>query len=197
MLVFLVKGLFGQLQFPYAQFPCDALAGDQMYEPFWDAVGRIELCGFRVLALTCDGLVANRRLFRLHSPGSQSLVHKVVNPFAPERFIFFFVDPPHLLKTVRNCWTNNKRHLWEYICIPPVSPNHYYSCRTIIQCNGKEIKWRHLIDLYYRNHSSKYPGLALLPKVKYEHVRLTSFSKMRVDLAAQVILLFNKNYFHN
>lgn len=34
--------------------------------------------------------------------------------------------------------------------------------------------------------SSTAPGLALLWKVKYEHVYLTSYSKMRVDLAAQV-----------
>jgi len=30
-------------------------------------------------------------------------------------------------------------------------------------------------------------GLAMVPKLKYEHVNLTSFSKMRVDLAAQVL----------
>ena len=30
------------------------------------------------------------------------------------------------------------------------------------------------------------PSLAMLHKVKFEHVNLTSFSKMRVDLAAQV-----------
>jgi hypothetical protein len=30
------------------------------------------------------------------------------------------------------------------------------------------------------------PGLSLVPKLKYEHVYLTSYSKMRVDLAAQV-----------
>ena len=30
-------------------------------------------------------------------------------------------------------------------------------------------------------------GLRLLPKLKYEHLKLTSFSKMRVDLAAQVL----------
>ena len=29
-------------------------------------------------------------------------------------------------------------------------------------------------------------GLSLIPKLKYEHLHLTSFSKMRVDLAAQV-----------
>ena len=32
-------------------------------------------------------------------------------------------------------------------------------------------------------------GLSLIPKVKYEHIYLTSFSKMRVELAAQVIHL--------
>ena len=31
------------------------------------------------------------------------------------------------------------------------------------------------------------PGLSLVPKLKYEHIYLTSFSKMRVDLAAQVM----------
>ena len=30
-------------------------------------------------------------------------------------------------------------------------------------------------------------GLSILPKLKYEHVHLTSFSKMRVGLAAQIL----------
>ena len=40
-------------------------------------------------------------------------------------------------------------------------------------------------DLYTRDTENA-TGLRLLPKLKYEHVNLTSFSKMRVDLAAQV-----------
>lgn len=39
------------------------------------------------------------------------------------------------------------------------------------------------MNLYYNNSST---GLSVIPKIKYEHVFLTSFSKMRVDLAAQV-----------
>ena len=31
-------------------------------------------------------------------------------------------------------------------------------------------------------------GLTMLPKLKYEHVHLTPFSKMRVDLATQVLI---------
>ena len=36
-------------------------------------------------------------------------------------------------------------------------------------------------------------GLVLLPKIKYEHVYLSNFSKMRVDLAAQVSCKKKKN----
>ena len=54
-----------------------------------------------------------------------------------------------------------------------------------MQCNGREIRWEHIVQLC-RGDVGKVSGLALVPKLKYEHVHLTSFSKMRVDLAAQV-----------
>ena len=55
-------------------------------------------------------------------------------------------------------------------------------------CNGKEIHWNHLKSLYKRNSGAEREavGLSLVPKLKYEHVHLTSFSKMCVDLAPQV-----------
>ena len=60
----------------------------------------------------------------------------------------------------------------------------------MFQCAGKEISWHHLAALYYRDAGvqREAAGLALVPKLKYEHIYLTSFSKMRVDLATQVIL---------
>ena len=48
MMVFMVRGLFSKLQFPYAQFPCADLSGEMLYEPFWEAVGRLETCGLKV-----------------------------------------------------------------------------------------------------------------------------------------------------
>lgn len=54
------------------------------------------------------------------------------------------------------------------------------------QRNGKYISWDHFKSIYEKTKSSS--GLTLLPKIKYEHTNLTNFSKMRVDLAAQVIL---------
>lgn len=62
------------------------------------------------------------------------------------------------------------------------------SCNFAMQNNGKHISWKHLRDLYAGGigATKEAPGLSLVPKLKYEHVFLTSFSKMRVDLAAQV-----------
>ena len=42
------------------------------------------------------------------------------------------------------------------------------------------------MELYKRNAgvTTQTPGLCLVLKIKYEHVYLTNFSKMRVDLAA-------------
>ena len=60
-----------------------------------------------------------------------------------------------------------------------------------------KVLWSHLRDLYERD-SGKGSGLAMVPKLKFEHISgLSSFAKMRVDLAAQVYtlkihLLYNK-----
>jgi len=43
------------------------------------------------------------------------------------------------------------------------------------------------VNLYLQDTASL-TGPRLVPKLKYEHVYLTSFSKLRVDLAAQVYI---------
>eukprot|EP00731_Ephydatia_muelleri_P009301 Em0004g1639a len=67
--------------------------------------------------------------------------------------------------TVRNCFMSNKRSLW---------------------CKGKNIWWNHL-KKFYDEDSNAGMGLRMVPKLKYEHLHINSFSAMRVDLAAQVL----------
>ena len=58
----------------------------------------------QVLGATLDGSAINRRFIKMHDPSS-ALVYKVSNIYAMEkRDLFFFSDPPHLVKTIRNCW---------------------------------------------------------------------------------------------
>ena len=59
---------------------------------------------------------------------------------------------------------------------------------VLLQCNGSAIDWNLIVELYKRNAgaTTSTPGLSLVPKLKYEHIYLTSYLKMRVDLAVQV-----------
>ena len=61
-----------------------------------------------------------------------------------------------------------------------------------MQKNGQFILWSHLRDLYNKlsTVASQSSGLTLVQKLKREHIHLTSFSRMRVDLAAQVHISF-------
>ena len=65
----------------------------------------------QVLTITFDGAAANRRFLKLM--GSEKVLFKVINKYSLEkRPLFFFSDPPHLLKTTRNCLASKARHLW-------------------------------------------------------------------------------------
>ncbi len=115
MLVFMVRRLFGSLKFPYAQFSTKDISGDLLFQPFWDVVYHLEMCGFKVIAATADGASPNRAFLRIHFTPMErkKFEYKTKNPFSAEdRYIYFFSDPPHLLKTIRNCMANAKRHLW-------------------------------------------------------------------------------------
>lgn len=64
------------------------------------------------MGATLDGNAVNRRLIKIHDLRS-GLLHKVANPFTDDgRQFYFFSDPPHLIKTVRNCWSSKSRQLW-------------------------------------------------------------------------------------
>ena len=46
------------------------------------------------------------------------------------------------------------------------------------------IIWNHTADIFYEDREC---GLHILPKLSYEHVKLTPYSVMNVKLAAQVL----------
>ena len=182
MLVFMVRDLFTAMKFPYVQFAAASTKGGTLFPLFRQVVCRLTRLGLCVVAVTCDGASDNRRLFSLHDTASK-MVYKTRNVYSKEKdTIFFFSDPPHLIKTIRNCFQRGK--LW-------VSTLHLvilFRFWIILQCNGSPVDWQLVVELYKRNAGmcTDTPGLSIVPKIKYEHIYLTSFSKMRVDLAAQV-----------
>ena len=93
---------------------------------------------YKVLGATFDGASVNRRFLKLHIPSDDDdddddndddddtvvndsdddddkIIYKVRNCYACDhRYLFFFSDPPHLMKTTRNCWFSKYRTLWVY-----------------------------------------------------------------------------------
>lgn len=128
ILTFMVRGVVTNFVFPYALYPATSLKGCDLFPLLWKVIERLTRSKFRVLAVTCDGATCNRRLFKLHSKSRKHLVYKTENVFsASKEFIYFVSDPPHLLKTIRNCFASSKRNLWVSILYSPV-------CKTIIAC---------------------------------------------------------------
>ncbi len=106
MLLFMVRGMCSKLEFPYAHFATKGVSADLLFPLVWDAVYRLELCGFNVIAFSCDGASPNRTFYKMHR-AEKGIVYKTKNPF---REIYFVCDVPHLIKTTRNCWSNSFAH---------------------------------------------------------------------------------------
>ena len=48
VMVMMVKGLFSPLCYPYVHFPCASFSGDLLFDPFWEAIYRLERMEFKV-----------------------------------------------------------------------------------------------------------------------------------------------------
>ena len=110
IVVFMLRGLVTGLHFPYALFPVKTLKAYELFSLLWRTIERLSLMDFKILAVTCDGAKCNRKMFAMHS-FKEELVYKTSNVYMSGE-IFFISDPPHLLKTARNCLASKKRNLW-------------------------------------------------------------------------------------
>ena len=120
-----------------------------------------------------DGVSQNTKFFRMHKylcgDSDADVIYRSKNIQTKElRFIYFFADAPHLVKTVRNCLYHSgsgrgTRYIWN---------NGFFLLRS------------HIARLYYEDLES---GLKFVNKLTSDHINLTYYSVMRVNLAAQVL----------
>jgi len=97
----MVRGLFTSLKYPYVQFSAASTKGADIFSLIRQAVKHL---GLTVLTVTCDGASNNQRMFQMFN-SKADLSHKIVNIFNAEiNNVFFISDPPHLLKTIGNCF---------------------------------------------------------------------------------------------
>ena len=113
MMVLMVRSIFTRFIFPYASFAASNLTGEQLVPIFFEALFRLERCGLKVTSITMDGNSVNRKFFTIvgSSSSKQKIAYKFRNPLNENTEVFFFSDPPHLIKTARNCLQNPRRHM--------------------------------------------------------------------------------------
>lgn len=172
-LAFLIRGVCTELKFCLAHFSTNGATSAQIMPLFWEAVAILELtCNLWVIASTSDGATPNRRFYRMHKSldgnADKDVCYRTINLFAPQRFIYFFSDAPHLVKTTRNCLYHSGSG----------------TCTRYMWNDGHYLLWQHITQIFYQDAEN---GLKLLPRITYEHVKLNSYSSMRVSLAAQVL----------
>ena len=102
VLVFMVVGVNTSLKMSLGFFSTRTVTADALYPLLWQAVGYLEhSCGLKVIASTSDKATPNQRLYRLQGQG-EDVCYKAVNLYSMDRYLYFFSDAPHLMKTVRN-----------------------------------------------------------------------------------------------
>ena len=173
VLIFFVRGLISDIKFELGYFGTKDLTAHQIMPIFWRAVAILEdTCKLPVIATVSDGAAPNRAFYRIHSMLTQGtitdeVIYRTINLYARERFIWFFADAPHLIKTTRNCvfnsGTGKSRLMWN---------------------DGKEIVWSHIRRIV---HDESLVQLHNCNKIRDEHIQLNCYSKMNVSLAAQVL----------
>ena len=107
-LVYYIRGIASDLKFSLANFAAKGITSYQIMPTFWEAVTILELsCELKVIAAVSDGASPNGKFYRMHSSidwkNDECITHRAINLFAPQRYICFFADAPHLIKTTRNC----------------------------------------------------------------------------------------------
>ncbi|XP_028413907.1 uncharacterized protein LOC114536754 [Dendronephthya gigantea] len=172
-LAFLVRGMCSDLKHVIAYYFTENVTSYQLMPLFWKVVGVLELSlNLWVCAAVNDGASPNRTFIDLHAKYVSDLqldvVHNVHNIFATHLFIYFFADACHLIKTARNCLYNSgsgsqSRFMWN---------------------DGRHLLFRHIADMFYSDQEF---ALHTLPKLSLDHIVLTSYSKMKVKLATQVL----------
>lgn len=170
VLVFMVQSITGNVKDVVAVHSTDDLSASQLYDRSWDVIYHLEEANIKVLTVTCDGASINRKFISMHESldRSSSYCYVTKNIAAGDsRPLFFILDPPHLLKTLRNALANSFSHrksrkLWK---------------------NGQFLSWKVIEALFENTKNSKFRG----HKLTKAHVKLSSFSCMTVLYATQTL----------
>ena len=158
VLVVMARGLVGKWKQPIGYFLTSGpMKGERLLKVMNTCFDKLEAAGFIIKSVVSDQGGPNRKLFY------DQFKISTENPFIFRNGnkIFFFFDPPHLLKSVRN---------------------NLKSSGFLV--DGDSVSWSFIEELF---HFDKKNPVRLCPKLSKLHFELNFMTKQRVNLAAQIL----------
>ncbi|XP_034236665.1 uncharacterized protein LOC117642519 isoform X2 [Thrips palmi] len=174
ILAYMIKGVSNSVKELVAAYPVKALKKEDLYERTWEVISACETRNVKILAVVADGNAVNRSFFQMHTPATVSKLHPdlvfdTINMCAPDRKLYFISDPPHLIKTIRNCFAKSGQGK---------------KCTRLLTKNKQYIVWKTIERLYL---SEVQNTLRRAYKLTSQNVYLNSYTCMRVNYAVQVL----------
>ena len=162
------RSLYFNFDYPCAYFLTKEVTALQLNRIFWLGISRLHVFGFEIMFCCCDGSSSNRSFMMLNIDDTNSCsCHNIFSGMP----IFFFSDPPHLIKKIRNNIYNSG-----------FKENHSRYSRTLL-VDEQYILWDHIYAVYTREKGRH----LYVTDIRKSHVEIDSISKMRVKLAVQTL----------
>lgn len=168
VLQFFFRSTFFKFDFPCAYFLTKEATSIQINRVFWLGVSMLHSHNFEVILACCDGASPNRSFVTMNTTNETH--SKGFNPFSGYP-IFFFSDPPHLIKKLRN-------NLYK----SGFKEQNKRFTRTMRR-NGKYILWDHIVAVFNREKKR----CLFATDLRNSHINLDNLSKMRVKFAVQTL----------
>lgn len=159
-LVYMISGLTDDFKIPIGYFFANGLNADERAALTNEALIRLYEIDIEVVAMNLDGLPANIAMYKLLGANFDAENAYFPHPSNPNQKIFALLDPPHMLKLIRNC----------------------VGTRNLVDGNGGIIQWNYFEMLYQAQKSLPWN---LANKITKAHMDWQK-QKMSVKLAAQI-----------
>ena len=163
---------FTGFRWPVAYFPSKTATAYQIHKMFWEGVEILGQYGFTIDYCSLDGASTNRSFIQMHFPDNpRNSSYTTIDQYDQTHSITFMQDCKHALKKIRNSIESSRLENLE-------------SGTRCLKYNDKYILWEHFEGAY---HFNKRDGFRLNKHLTKDHIELTSSSKMRNNLALQVM----------
>jgi len=130
---YVFNGLSG-FRWPFANFPNRQADPAEIFITTWKCIDALQDHGFSPIYCCMDGSSNNRAFLKMHFNGDPVDSHMKAKFYRnPMKSIIFIMDPPHLLKKIRNSI---------------LSSGFLESHQRLLSINGKFIIWKMWIDAY-------------------------------------------------